>query len=93
MKQAKARGYKVKLRYADYDWSVRGVFFRGHELGNSSSSEQQQQCTLLQPAGIGELFLPSSALPSAASAKQQQRQHEPESAQLTRDRAQSDSVD
>ena len=37
LRQAKAKGQKVKLRYAEYDWSVRGVFPKGHDVDEQSN--------------------------------------------------------
>ena len=33
LKQKKAGAGKVKLRYGDFDWSLRGVYFLGHNDG------------------------------------------------------------
>ena len=38
LRQAKAKGQKVKLRYAEYDWSVRGVFFKGHDVDEQTNA-------------------------------------------------------
>ena len=43
----KTGGGKVKLRYNDYDWAVRGVFFRGHTMQNAA---QISACRLGMPA-------------------------------------------
>jgi hypothetical protein len=32
------KGVKIKVRYAEYDWAVRGVFFRAHELASDNCS-------------------------------------------------------
>jgi hypothetical protein len=57
LKQEKLGGPKLKIRYADYDWAVRGVFFQGHGI----KVNDFDGCQLQKPAGM---TIPSSPMDS-----------------------------